>query len=106
MVEILQEKKDIPPEEIKFESAEIKEPENWEISSWSALNLVPQNQSSAIAASPAAAAEDEEEEGEIQDNPQGINLQDDKLLDDLMNTLSDFYQLIPKRHLKKWAVCM
>ena len=96
MVQLLQEKKNIPPEEIKFESAEAKEPQQWEISSWSALNLVPQSQSSAIEAAEQAASDPED--GEVNED---LENPEDELLDDLMHNLPDFYHLIPKRHLRK-----
>ena len=94
MMQQLQEKKNFPPEEIKFDAPDAADAEEWEISSWSALNLVPQSQSSAVDAGGEPAAE--QEEGEINEEPEN---QDDPLLDDLMTNLPDFYHLIPKRHL-------
>ena len=94
MMQQLEEKKNIPPEEIRFDAPDAAGAEEWEISSWSALNLVPQSQSSAVDAGGETAAE--QEEGEINEEPQN---QDDPLLEDLMTNLPDFYHLIPKRHL-------
>ena len=91
MMNQIQEKKKIPAEEIKFESSAIKDPSNWEIASWSTLNLVPQSQSSEIE-HPGTPPE-EPEEGEIP-----CEAARDNVMDDLLRDLPDFYHLIPKRH--------
>ena len=94
MVDMLKNKKSLAAEEIKFDPTEQKDFEQWEISSWSTLNLVPQGQSSEIAVD--KPAEEPAEEGEIKEDQK----QEDDVLNDLLHDLPDFYHLIPKRHFK------
>ena len=98
MMDQIQEKKNIPAEEIKFQSSAIKDPSNWEIASWSTLNLVPQSQSSEIE-HPGTPPE-EPEEGEIP-REAAEEAAEDNIMDDLLRDLPDFYHLIPKRHFKQ-----
>ena len=94
MVDMLKNKKNLAAEEIKFDPTEQRDFDQWEISSWSTLNLVPQGQSSEIATD--KNEEESAEEGEIKEdeNP------GDDVLNDLLHDLPDFYHLIPKRHFK------
>ena len=94
MVTMLKNKKNLPAEEIRFDPTEQRDFDQWEISSWSTLNLVPQGQSSEIGVN--EAVREPAEEGEIQDD-QG---QEEDVLNDLLHDLPDFYHLIPKRHFK------
>ena len=94
MVDMLKNKKNLAAEEIKFDPTEQKDFDQWEISSWSTLNLVPQGQSSEIAAN--QQNEGSAEEGEIKEDEN----QGNDVLNDLLHDLPDFYHLIPKRHFK------
>ena len=94
MVNMLKNKKNLPAEEIRFDPTEQKDFDQWEISSWSTLNLVPQSQSSEIGANEAEA--EPAEEGEIREE-QG---HEGDVLNDLLHDLPEFYHLIPKRHFK------
>ena len=94
MVDMLKNKKNLAAEEIKFDPTEQKDFDQWEISSWSTLNLVPQGHSSEIAVD--KQNEEPAEEGEIKDD----NKREEDVLNDLLHDLPDFYHLIPKRHFK------
>ena len=94
MVDMLKNKKNLAAEEIKFDPTEQKDFDQWEISSWSTLNLVPQGQSSEIAAG--TNEEEPAEEGEIKEDEKP----ESDVLNDLLHDLPDFYHLIPKRHFK------
>ena len=94
MVDMLKNKKNLAAEEIRFDPTEQKDFDQWEISSWSTLNLVPQGQSSEIM--PNQPEEEPAEEGEIREDQE----QGDDVLNDLLHDLPDFYHLIPKRHFK------
>ena len=90
MVKLIVDKHNVKAEDIKYEPSDQVDPEEWDISTWSTLCLVPQGQSSAV-----NQVEDggEPEEGEI---PAGQDDGDDQM-EALMKELPDFYRLIPKR---------
>ena len=88
MVAALSDKKNASAQEIKFPLSGVQDFDQWEISSWSTLDLVPKNQSSRIEQRLAL------EDGEIPSEPVKKTGLDALALD-----MPDFHALIPKHHL-------
>ena len=92
MVSLIVDKSNVRAEEIEYTASDQQDPDDWEISTWSTLCLVPQNQSSAVE------IPEEPEEGEVPDEPAG---NPPELYNKLESELPDFYKLFKDRLLPK-----
>ena len=91
MVAALSDRKSASAQEIKFPLSTVEDFDQWEISSWSTLDLVPKNQSSTV--EQRLALEDGELEPET-DNKTPLSL--------LAMAMPGFHALIPKHHLENF----
>ena len=92
MVSLIVDKSNVRAEEIEYPASDQQDPDDWEISTWSTLCLVPQNQSSAVE------IPEEPEDGEIPDEPAG---NPPEIYNQLESELPDFYKLFKDRLLPK-----
>ena len=90
MVSLIVDKSNVKAEEIQYASSEQQDPEDWEISTWSTLCLIPQNQSSAVE------MHDELEDGELCEHPAEAPPSDSHI-DRVENELPGFYKLMKDR---------